>query len=89
MLPAALGAVSSAVDALQALTSSKSSSSQTAGFSQAPTNPFNLTDAAAASGCSTPACGSGGCSQISPATWSALLAAQSQAFDPAGADQPG
>jgi EF-hand domain pair len=76
MLPA-LGALSSVLDALQSPSLSKSSS-QTAGFSKAPTNPFNLADAAAASGCSTPACRSGGCSQISPATWSALLAAQSQ-----------
>jgi hypothetical protein len=77
MLPA-LGAVSSVLDALQALTSSKSSSSQTTGFSQTSTNPFDLTGNAAAPGSPTQASCSGGCSQISPATMSALLAAQSQ-----------
>jgi Ca2+-binding EF-hand superfamily protein len=78
MLPA-LCAVSSALDALQALTSSKSSSSQTSGFSHASTSPFDLTGGSAASGSPTPACGTGGCSQISPETMSALLAAQGQA----------
>jgi hypothetical protein len=77
MLPA-LGALSSILDALQSPSSSKSSSSQTTGFSQTSTNPFDLTGNAAASGSSTQASCSGGCSQISPATFSALLAAQSQ-----------
>ncbi|WP_029583794.1 EF-hand domain-containing protein [Bradyrhizobium sp. URHD0069] len=73
----ALGAVSSALDALQSLTSSKSSAPQTTGF-QAPTSPFDVSGSASPSGSSTPASGSGGFSQISPATMSALLAAQSQ-----------
>ena len=77
MLPA-LGAVSSLLDALLSPTSSKSPSSHTNGFSQASSNPFDLTGNAAASGSSTPASCYGGCSQISPATMSALLAAQSQ-----------
>jgi hypothetical protein len=77
MLPA-LGAVSSALDALQSLTSSKSSSPQTSGFSQTSTNPFDFENTAAPSGSSTPPSGSSGFSQISPATMSALLAAQSQ-----------
>jgi Ca2+-binding EF-hand superfamily protein len=77
MLPA-LGAVSSALDALQSLTSSKSSSPQTSGFSQASTNPFDFENTAAPSGSSTPPSGSSGFSQISPATMSALLAAQGQ-----------
>jgi hypothetical protein len=73
----ALGAVSSALDALQSLTSSKSASPQSTGFSQSSTNPFDISGGAAASGSSTPSWSSGG-SQISPATMSALLAAQSQ-----------
>jgi len=76
MLPA-LGAASSLLDALLSPTSSKSPSQPT-GFSQASSNPFDLTGNAATSGSSTAAPCSGGCSQISPATMSALLAAQSQ-----------
>lgn len=76
MLPA-LGALASVLDALQTPTSSKTPSSQTAGFSQAATNPFDPT-ASAASGSPSPASCHGGCSQISPATLSALLAAQGQ-----------
>src|SRR5258708_5837162 len=74
----ALGAVSSALDALQSLTTSKSSSPQTTGFSQTSTNPFDFASTTAPSGSSTPASGSNGFSQISPATMSAMLAAQSQ-----------
>jgi hypothetical protein len=74
----ALGAASSVLDALHSLTSSKSSSPPSTGFSQAPANPFNLSGSTAASGSSTPASGSNGLSQLSPATMSALLAAQSQ-----------
>ncbi len=74
----ALGAVSSALDALHSLTSSKSSSPPSTGFSQAPTNPFDLSGSAAPSASSTPASGSNGFSQLSPGTLSALLAAQSQ-----------
>jgi EF-hand domain pair len=76
MLPA-LGAVSSVLDALLSPASSKSPS-QTAGFNQASSNPFDLTGNAAASASSTSASCYSGCSQISPATMSALLAAQSQ-----------
>jgi EF-hand domain pair len=74
----ALGAASSVLDALHSLTSSKSSSPPSTGFSQAPANPFDLSGSTAASGSSTPASGSNGLSQLSPATMSALLAAQSQ-----------
>jgi hypothetical protein len=74
----ALGAASSVLDALQSLTSSKSSSPQATGFSQSSANPFDLASGAAASGSPAPASGSSGFSQISPATMSALLAAQSQ-----------
>jgi hypothetical protein len=73
----ALGAVSSALDAIQSLTS-KSSSPQTTGFSQSSTNPFDLSGSSTLAGSSAPASGSSGFSQISPATMSALLAAQSQ-----------
>ena len=77
MLPA-LGAVSSALDALQSLTSSKPSSPQATGFGQAAANPFDLSGGAAASGSPDQASGSGGFSRLSPSTMNALLAAQSQ-----------
>ena len=51
----ALGAVSSALDALKSLTSSGSSSAQPAGFSEAATDPFDLSGSAAAAGSSAPA----------------------------------
>lgn len=74
----ALGAASSAIDALKALTSSKSSSAQSTGASQNTSSPFDLLSSGATStaGAST---GTGkGWSQISPQTMSALLDAQSQ-----------
>jgi hypothetical protein len=74
----ALGAATSVLDALHSLTSSKSSSPPSTGFSKTPANPFDLSGSTAASGSSTPASGSNGLSQLSPATMSALLAAQSQ-----------
>ena len=74
----ALGAVSSALDVLQSLTSSKSSSPQSTGFGQGATNPFDFSGNGPASGSSTPPPGSGGDSQLSPATMGALLAAQGQ-----------
>jgi hypothetical protein len=74
----ALGAVSSAMEALQSLTQPKSKSPQTTGFSQNSTNPFDLSGATPASGSSNPAPASTGFSQLSPSTMSALLAAQSQ-----------
>ena len=75
----ALGAVSTALDALQSLTSSKSSSPQSTGFKQAPANPFDFSGSGSpATGSSTPPSGPSGASQISPATMGALLAAQSQ-----------
>jgi hypothetical protein len=73
----ALGAVSTALDVLQSLTSSKSSSPQSTGFGQSSKNPFDFPGNGPASGSSPPPW-SGGNSQISPATMSALLAAQSQ-----------
>ena len=73
----ALGAVSSALDVLQSLTSSKPSSPQSTGFGQGATKPFDFPGNGPATGSSTPPPWPGGGSQISPATMSALLAAQS------------
>ncbi len=73
----ALGAASSMLDALQSLTASKSSSPQTTGFGQTVTSPFDVTGSAP-QGSSTPVTGAPGWSPISPATMSALLAAQGQ-----------
>ena len=74
----ALGAASSALDALKALTSSKSSA-KTTGVSQNSANPFELSSSNAQAPV-VPGAGSGGGggSQISPQTMSALLDAQSQ-----------
>lgn len=77
MLPA-LGAASSLLDALQSLTKSKSSSPQPTGFDQGSSNPFDLSGSAASSASFASASAPGGYSQLSPATMSALLAAQSQ-----------
>jgi hypothetical protein len=75
----ALGAVSSALDVLQSLTSPKPPSPQSTGFKQAPANPFDFSgNGGPTPGSSTPPSGPGGASQISPATMGALLAAQSQ-----------
>jgi len=72
----ALGAVSSALDALQSLASSKSSSAPLATLGQNTPASFDLTAGAAAG--STTGSPSAGFSQISPETMSALIAAQSQ-----------
>src|SRR5258705_11044691 len=74
----ALGAVSSALDVLQSLTSSKPSSPQSTGFGQGATKPFDFPGNGPATGSSTPPPWPGEGSQISPATMSALLAAQIQ-----------
>ena len=77
----ALGAASSAIDALKALTSPKSSAKST-GASQNGKSPFDLLSAGSqASAGAGPA--SGGGSQISPQTMSALLDAQSQSAESA------
>src|ERR1700759_242259 len=70
MLPA-LGAVSSIIDALQSLTSQKSSST-----GQPPANLFDVAGSATTPGGAPPPPPSGGLSQISPQTMSALIAAQ-------------
>jgi EF-hand domain pair len=72
----ALGAASTALDAIQSLTSPKSSSPPVTGFDSASTDPFAVSTPTSAS--STPATGGSGFSQLSPATMSALLAAQGQ-----------
>ncbi len=72
----ALGAATSALDLLKSLTASKS---QSAGNKQEPKSPFDLSGSSTASEASPGRSGAGGSSQISPATMSALLAAQSQA----------
>ena len=74
----ALGAVSTALDVLQSLTSSKPSSPQSTGFGQSSANPFDFSGNGPASGSPTPPPWSGGKSQLSPATMGALLAAQGQ-----------
>jgi hypothetical protein len=85
----ALGAVSTALDVLQSLTSSKSSSPQSTGFGQSSTNPFDFSGSGGpAPGSSTPPPWSGVKSQLSPATMSALLAAQSQSSSGSTASPP-
>jgi Ca2+-binding EF-hand superfamily protein len=73
----ALGAASSALDALKALTSSKSSA-QTTGVSQNATSPFDLMSSGSSASVGSGSGSGGGGSQISPQTMSALLDAQSQ-----------
>jgi hypothetical protein len=70
----ALSAVSSALDALQSLAPSKSSSAPLTGFGQGSTASFDV-GGSAGSATGSP---STGFSQISPETMSALIAAQSQ-----------
>ena len=72
----ALGAASSAIDALKALTSPKSSAKST-GASQNGKSPFDLLSAGSQASAGAGSA-SGGGSQISPQTMSALLDAQSQ-----------
>jgi len=78
----ALGAASSAIDALKALTSSKSSSAQSTGVNRDGKSPFDLmssgSSASVGSGSGSGSGSGGGGSQISPQTMSALLDAQSQ-----------
>jgi len=82
----ALGAVSSALEALQSVTASKSASGQSSGAGKAAPNPFELPSGAGQPpGTATPSSGSANSiSQISPQTMSALLAAQSQSTSATG-----
>jgi Ca2+-binding EF-hand superfamily protein len=83
----ALGVASSAIDALQSLTSPKPSSALAGGFSQDAANLFDLGNSAASAG-STAAAGGSGFSQISPATMSALISAQGQSSAGSTAETP-
>jgi hypothetical protein len=69
----ALGAASTALSAVQSLSTSSST-----GLDQGSDNPFEVASAAPASANPIPATGFSAASQISPATMSELLAAQSQ-----------
>jgi len=73
----ALGAASSAIDALKALTSSKSSA-KTTGVSKDAKSPFDLMSSGSSASVGSGSGSGGGGSQISPQTMSALLDAQSQ-----------
>src|SRR3954452_7868867 len=79
----ALGAVSSALDAIQSLTNTKSSSStQKTGSSQKPaTNPFAIDSGSNSTTGATSSVNAGKTPQISPETMNALFAAQSQSSD--------
>ena len=74
----ALGAASSALDALKALTSSKSSSAPSTGVSQNAKSPFDLLSSNSQASVGSGSGSGGGGAQISPETMSALLDAQSQ-----------
>ncbi|MDA9434992.1 EF-hand domain-containing protein [Bradyrhizobium sp. CCBAU 51627] len=79
----ALGAVSSALDVIQSLTSSKSSSTQQTGSARrASTNPFAIDSDNGTSSNATSSVNAGKYPQISPETMNALFAAQSQSTDP-------
>jgi Ca2+-binding EF-hand superfamily protein len=79
----ALGAASSAIDALKALASSKSSAPST-GVSQNSASPFALSSNASASVGAGTGSGGSGASPISPETMSALIDAQSQSSGGSG-----
>jgi Ca2+-binding EF-hand superfamily protein len=74
----ALGAASSAIDALQSLISLKSTSTQTTGFTQNPPTPFDTANGSTQTESPPPVTGGAAFTQISPATMSALIAAQGQ-----------
>ena len=77
----ALGAVSSALDAIQSLTISKSSSStHKTGSAQGASNPFSIDSGSKSSGAAS-SVNAGQYPQISPETMNALFAAQSQSSD--------
>lgn len=74
----ALGAASSGLDALQSLLSPKSTSPRTTGFAQNPSTPFDTANGSTQTESPPPVTGGSGYTQISPATMSALIAAQAQ-----------
>lgn len=78
----ALGAVSSALDAIQSLTNSKSTSpTQKTGSSKGATNPFAIDSSSNTTTGATSSVNAGRTPQISPETMNALFAAQSQSTD--------
>ena len=83
----ALGAVSSALGAIQSLTTAKSSSAahKTGSSQSAPTNPFAIDSGSSSATAATTPVNPGKYPQISPETMNALFAAQSQSADGAGA----
>jgi hypothetical protein len=80
----ALGAASSALNAINSLTSSGPSSTQATGFGE---NPFQLPGSAPSAASSTTTTGFTGAAQLSPATMNALIAAQSQSTNSASSSQ--
>lgn len=81
----ALGAVSSALDAIQSLTNSTSSSStQKKGTSQTAANPFAIDSGSSTTGSPATPGNVGTTPQIASETMNALFAAQSQSADNAG-----
>jgi len=74
----ALGAASTALNAVQSLTTSLTSSAPSTGFDQSSANPFEVASPAPTSASSVPSTGFSAGAQISPATMNELLAAQSQ-----------
>jgi hypothetical protein len=74
----ALGAVSGALDALQSLTSAKTSSAQQTGAVQGGTNPFSIDSVSSTTLGASSSVNPSNCPQISPQTMSALIAAQSR-----------
>ncbi|HET7092345.1 MAG TPA: EF-hand domain-containing protein [Thermomicrobiales bacterium] len=82
----ALGAVSSALDAIQSLTSTKTPSARTTGLGQGAANPFAIDSGSPATGSgATPSASAGNGPHISPETMNALFAAQSQSSVSTGA----
>ncbi|MDF0518341.1 EF-hand domain-containing protein [Bradyrhizobium yuanmingense] len=79
----ALGAVSSALDAIQSLTNAKSSSAahKTGPSQSAPTNPFAIDSGSNSTTGATSSVNAGKYPQISAETMNALFAAQSQSAD--------
>jgi hypothetical protein len=84
----ALGAASTALNAVQSLTSSLSSSASSTGFDQGWANPFEVASPAPTTASSVPATGFSAGAQISSATMSELLAAQSQSSTTTSAPAP-
>jgi Ca2+-binding EF-hand superfamily protein len=84
----ALGAVSTALDALQTLTGTKTSSAQKTGFTQGTTDPFSIESGSASASGAGSSVNSGNRPQILPETMSALIAAQSQSSTGSGASTP-